>query len=39
MNVFVVPRLLAAKVLTYFRPRAVDHSASEQSSFWILHAR
>ena len=38
MKVFVVPRLLAAKVAIYLRPRTV-HVASEQHSFWILHAR
>jgi hypothetical protein len=38
MKVFVVPRLLAARITTFFRPRAV-HVAPEQHSFWILHAR
>jgi hypothetical protein len=39
MKVFVVPRLLAAKLTTYFRPRPTDHREPEQPSFWILHAR
>jgi len=38
MKVFVVPRLLAAKITMYFRPRAL-HVAPEHHSFWILHAR
>ena len=39
MNVFIVPRLLAAKLATYFHPPLPHRHAAEQPSFWILHAR
>ena len=39
MKVFVLPRLLAAKIAMYFGPRAADGNVTQEPSFWILHAR